>query len=76
MLCVASVAFDSNALCFSRHLIRLLLCRSPRVAVSDTRVVDVTHKPGSIEPIQNIASLHLASNFFDNISSRVAVPLQ
>ena len=46
------------------------------VYLPESHVVGVTHKPGSLYPIQNISALHLASNFFDNISARVAVPLQ
>lgn len=37
---------------------------------SGMHVVDVTHEPGHTSPIQNIDTLHLATNFFENFSAR------
>ena len=37
---------------------------------SGMHVVDVTHEPGHTSHIQNIDTLHLATNFFENFSAR------
>ena len=37
---------------------------------SSMQVVDVTHEPGKTSQIQNTDALHLATNFFENVSAR------